>query len=154
MSLALKSVLPYLVLAPANTSAGAPCWIWATSVSVPWKLKTNFTSLYCGLYFLKTGTIAGNALFSDAAANTLSFGAVALPDAALTPGTTSKASSASTSTTHDIFFIETLPFVPRPAVAGAARPSACALPCRCASAPWFVADGAPGGKRALYSARI
>ena len=74
MSFSVKSLVPYLMLALANTSAGAPCSIWATSVSVPWKLKTNLTSLYCGFFFLNTGTMAGNALFSDAAANTLSFG--------------------------------------------------------------------------------
>ena len=66
--------------------------------------------------------MAGNALFSDAAANTLSLVA-SLPDAAPTPGTTSMASSASTSTTHDIFFMRTLPCVPRPAIVAAAHPT-------------------------------
>ena len=41
-------MVPYLVLAPAKTSHGAPCWICATSMSVPWKLKTNLRFLYIG----------------------------------------------------------------------------------------------------------
>ena len=66
---------------------------------------------YCGFAFLNAGTIAGKARLSDAAANTFNFGwaAFALPAAALTPGATSIAISATTSHTHTVLLIESPP---------------------------------------------
>src|SRR6478609_2665855 len=61
MSFSDASWSPYFVLAPAKTSAGAPCSIWAASWSVPAKEKLN------------RAPISGKTSVSDAAPSTVSF---------------------------------------------------------------------------------
>src|SRR6266508_851156 len=67
---ATRSVtLPMLVVsAEANTSAGAPCWIWVASAWLPAKLKVTLVPPLAAVY---CSPILVNAAVSDAAANTL-----------------------------------------------------------------------------------
>ena len=57
------------MLAPANTSAGAPCSIWAVSVSVPANDQWNVVP---GCLLANSAPIFGKTLVSDAAASTVS----------------------------------------------------------------------------------
>src|SRR6478609_1082314 len=70
MSFSDASWSPYFVLAPAKTSAGAPCSIWAASWSVPAKEKLNVTP-ECDL--VNRAPIFGKTSVSDAAPSTVSF---------------------------------------------------------------------------------
>jgi hypothetical protein len=54
--------------AEANTSAGAPCWIWVASAWLPAKLKVTLVPLLAAVYRSPSWL---NAAVSDAAANTL-----------------------------------------------------------------------------------
>src|SRR5262245_12201292 len=60
---------PYFLLAPAKTSAGAPCSICAVSASVPAKENENPTS---GWAAVKSSPIFGKTFFREAAARTVS----------------------------------------------------------------------------------
>ncbi len=59
----------FVPLAEANTSAGAPCWIWVTSVCEPAKLNVTVTP---GLAASKACPISLKASVREAAANTFS----------------------------------------------------------------------------------
>ena len=58
----------FLVSAEAKTSAGAPCWIWATRSEDPAKLKVTLTP---GWAFSNSAPISVKVFFSDAAAKTV-----------------------------------------------------------------------------------
>src|SRR5947207_12423323 len=67
--LASTSFCMFFVSADANTSAGAPCWIWVTSACDPAKLYVNDNP---GALVANVDFSLLNASVSDAAANTLS----------------------------------------------------------------------------------
>ena len=58
----------FVVSAEAKTSAGAPCWIWATRSEEPAKLKVTVVP---GWAFSNSAPIAVKVFFSDAAAKTV-----------------------------------------------------------------------------------
>src|SRR5262245_32461715 len=81
-----------VVSAEANTSAGAPCWIWVARAWLPAKLKVTLVpplaAVYCSPILVK-------AAVSEAAANTLISAGAATPEPP--PGSSSPPHPASTS---------------------------------------------------------
>ena len=69
-SFASVALVMFFWSAEAKTSAGAPSFIWSTRVDEPWKLKV--TLMFGSLSLRTVSAISGNALFSEAAAKTLS----------------------------------------------------------------------------------
>src|SRR6266508_1114928 len=110
----LATLSMLLVSAEANTSAGAPCWIWVASAWLPAKLKVTLVS---GCAAVKSLPSLANAAVSDAAANTLISVRGPAPEASPPPQPAASTATASRTGTKRIR-VRTMPTPSSPSALG------------------------------------